>query len=76
MNNFYEYMNHFIDFGEIQALFILVIIFFASYGISKVIMYFADKYYKEVIEKTFEKEKQGESLTDRERKIIEKYKIL
>ena len=74
MNTFYEYMSYYIDFSEIQAVLVVIIIFIISYVISKVIMYFADKYYNLIIEPTFEKYKKGKILTDKEKRIIEKYK--
>ena len=74
MNTFYEYMCYYIDFSEIQAVLTFISIFIISYFISKVIMYFADKYYNLIIEPTFEKYKKGKILTDKEKRIIEKYK--
>ena len=74
MNTFYEYMSYYMDFSEIQAVLVVIIIFIISYVISKVIMYFADKYYNLIIEPTFEKYKKGKILTDKEKRIIEKYK--
>lgn len=75
MNSFLEYMNHYIDINEIKAVATITIIFLLSYGISKIIMYFADKHYKEVIKPTFEKHKRGKKLTEKESRIIEKYSI-
>lgn len=75
MNNFYDYISYYIDVNELKAFFTITIIFLISYGISKMIMYFADKYYNKVIEPTFDKYRRGEKLTDKESRIIEKYKV-
>lgn len=75
MNTFYEYISYYIDFSEIQAILLITSIFIISYVISKVIMYFADKYYNQIIEPAFEKYKKGEILTDKEKRIIEKYRV-
>lgn len=73
--SFNEYMSQFIDINEIKAVFILALILFISYAISKVLMYFADRYFIQVIEPTFNKYKKGEKLSQKESRIIEKYKV-
>lgn len=73
--SFNEYMSQFVDIEEIKAVFLIALIFIVSYAISKVIMYYADKYYSKVIEPTFNKYKRGEELSEKEKQIIERYKV-
>lgn len=71
MNDFFEYMNKYIDFREI----IVIIVSLIAIIVCFIIKYFADKYYCEVIEPIFSKYRSGEKLTDKERQIIDKYKV-
>ncbi len=70
---FYEYMNYYLDFKEFLFFFIFSILFLFIYSVSICIKYFVDMYYFEVIEKAFEKKKRGAILTEKEKRIINKY---